>query len=205
MLSLSPLRHGNSADLRMVHCLWQHYSTRWPWSLIFWPLNRLTGYSWWSSILPRPFSSRVRSRHATDRQTDRHRPSFDNARAVPYGSQGQTGWVLLVTWAVIASSWDHVSRASVDWASGVTAVMKPCRTAVIIIIISQSQRAGSRPSCCGSALIEVVEGSKSRDSRCPVVHCRWNYWTAGGDRSRVRVDWTRDGNCLLYTSPSPRD
>ena len=32
---------------------------------------------------PRPFRSRVRSRHATDRQIVRHRPSFHNAP--PYG------------------------------------------------------------------------------------------------------------------------
>ena len=35
--------------------------------------------------LPRPFRSRVRSRHLTDRRTDRHRPSFYNAP--PYGGR----------------------------------------------------------------------------------------------------------------------
>jgi len=69
MLSLSPLRHGNYAALSVTA------SACWPRPLTFWPLNRLTGYSTVGFLranfgLPWPFRSRVRSRHATDRQTD---------------------------------------------------------------------------------------------------------------------------------------
>jgi len=44
-----------------------------PLSLTFWPLNRVTRVMCFHLAnfgLPRPFRSRVRSRHATDRQTD---------------------------------------------------------------------------------------------------------------------------------------
>ena len=58
------------------------------WPLTFWPLNRFTCYpcdglpsgQFWASYTP--FRSRVRSRHATDRRTDRHRPSFHNTRSL---------------------------------------------------------------------------------------------------------------------------
>ena len=60
----------------------------WPWSLTFWLLNRFTSFSCdgLSSCQFGHFHSWVRSRHAIDRQTDRHRQSFYNA--APYGGRG---------------------------------------------------------------------------------------------------------------------
>jgi len=72
MLSLSPLRHGNSPDVRMAHCLWQHESA-------FDLLNSKLVHGlleWWASILPilgflcLSVVELGRGTRQTDRQTD---------------------------------------------------------------------------------------------------------------------------------------
>ena len=78
--------------------------------------------------LPRPFCSRVRSKHATNRQrTDRHRPSFYNAPS--YGRQGIIKSKIFrkivannikqctMTWGIniCKETMSHVSNAFTDW------------------------------------------------------------------------------------------